>query len=67
MKAPIGRNDSEGGTMSEEPRKDEAEDEVEGHVHRAGMNDEPSDEGEDEVEAHVHRAGAPRTDAPRAD
>ncbi len=50
--------------MSEEPRNDEMEDEVEGHVHRAGANDEPS-EDDNEVEGHVHRAAAPRVDAPR--
>ena len=30
-----------------------SDDEVEGHAHRAGLNDEP----EDEVEGHAHRAG----------
>ncbi len=42
--------------MSEEQRE---ETEVEGHVHRAGANDEPRDEtdSDDEVEGHVHRAG----------
>jgi hypothetical protein len=39
--------------MSEE-RMDE-ETEVEGHISRAGANDEPSD---DEVEGHISRAGA---------
>ena len=38
--------------MSDEPRKDEEKDEVEGHSLRAA-NDEPKEEGEDnEVEAH---------------
>ncbi len=41
--------------MSDEQRKD-AENEVEGHTHRAGANDMPSDENE--VEGHTHRAGA---------
>jgi len=69
MSAPQGRHGipKEEYKMSEEPRKDETEDEVEGHAHRASMNDEPSDEGEDEVEGHAHRASAPRLDAPRAD
>ncbi len=34
---------------------DEAGDEVEGHGHKAGANDEASDD--DEVEGHAHRAG----------
>ena len=34
---------------------DEPGDEVEGHGHKAGANDEASDD--DEVEGHVHRAG----------
>jgi hypothetical protein len=40
--------------MSDEQRKDE-ETEVEGHVGRAGANDEAGDENE--VEGHVGRAG----------
>ena len=32
---------------------DEQSNEVEGHTHRAGANDEPGDENE--VEGHVHR------------
>jgi hypothetical protein len=41
---------------------DEATDEVEGHVVRAGVNDEAATEGEsdDDVEAHVKRAGHAR-------
>jgi hypothetical protein len=41
---------------------DEATDEVEGHVKRAGVNDEGATEGEsdDDVEAHVKRAGHAR-------
>ena len=39
---------------------DEATDEVEGHVKRAGVNDEGTAEGDDEVEAHVHRSNAPK-------
>lgn len=53
--------------MSDEQRIDE-EAEVEGHVNKAGLNDEPGDEveghvnkagltddSEDEVEGHIHR------------
>jgi hypothetical protein len=52
--------------MSQDENKianhDEATDEVEGHVKRAGVNDEGTAEGEgdDEVEAHVQRTGHAR-------
>jgi hypothetical protein len=39
---------------------DEATDEVEGHVVRAGANDEATAEGDDDVEAHVQRTGHSR-------
>lgn len=44
--------------MSDEQRNEE-EIEVEGHIHRAGANDEPREDAEveDEVEGHIHRAG----------
>ena len=49
--------------MSEEQRNDETE--VEGHVTRAGANDEPaSEDGEDEFEAHVHKTANVRMDSP---
>jgi hypothetical protein len=39
---------------------DEATDEVEGHLRRAGANDEGTTEGDDDVEAHVHRTNVPK-------
>ncbi|MHB8469071.1 MAG: hypothetical protein ACYDCH_04850 [Gaiellaceae bacterium] len=54
--------------MSEDESKrseqEEPKDEVEGHVHRAGANEEPDEEGS-EVEAHVQRTGAPKNLAPK--
>jgi len=50
--------------MSDEQKKLDEEQEVEGHVRR-GANDEPTDEAEGEVEAHVRRANV-RLDSPRA-
>ncbi len=49
--------------MSDEQKKLEEEQEVEGHMRRAA-NDEPTDEAEGEVEAHVKRANV-RLDSPK--
>lgn len=49
--------------MSDELRKDENE--VEGHVSKAGANEEPAEDGETEVEAHVHKTANVRMDSPR--
>ena len=46
--------------MSDEQRIDE-EAEIEGHINRAGLNDEAGDE----VEGHINRAGL--NDEPEAD
>jgi hypothetical protein len=51
--------------MSDELRKDEEAD-VEGHVRRGHVNEEPAskDEDDDEVEAHVRKSNL-RMDSPR--
>jgi len=49
--------------MSDEQRRDD-EIEVEGHVNKAGANDEPAEEGETDFEAHVHKAANVRMDSP---
>jgi hypothetical protein len=49
--------------MSDEHRKDEELD-VDGHVRRGGVQDEPSEDVEEEFEAHVHRASSARMDSP---
>ena len=51
--------------MSDEQKKPDEEQEVEGHMRRAA-SDEPTDEaeGEDEVEGHMRRANV-RLDSPR--
>jgi len=51
--------------MSDELRKDKEED-VEGHVRRGHVNEEPvsKDEDDDEVEAHVRKSNV-RMDSPR--
>jgi hypothetical protein len=48
--------------MSEETRKDETQDEVEGHMARPGITDEPTGDTDNEVEGHMHGVSA-RTDA----
>jgi hypothetical protein len=49
--------------MSDEQRRDE-EIEVEGHITKAGANEEPADEGETDFEAHVHKTATVRMDSP---
>lgn len=51
--------------MSDELKKDE-QDEVEGHRHARGVNDEAQDEaeGEDDVEAHQFAKGQPSKGSP---
>jgi hypothetical protein len=49
--------------MSDEYRtEDEAE--VEGHVNKASLNDEPAEDADDEVEGHVHKVSNLRLDSP---
>jgi hypothetical protein len=63
--AETGAENSQGGAMSDEQRKDKEED-VEGHVRRGHVNEEPvsKDEDDDEVEAHVRKSNV-RMDSPR--
>ena len=49
--------------MSDELRKDD-ENEIEGHVQKAGATDEPAEDADDEIEAHVHKVSSVRMDSP---